>query len=120
MTSTAFDSSRAKSARRLLRGLLPNDAAGLQEFDALEDVSACALHVLMLGAEIFENALAACFAQRLLNGRDWTGLNFEPGSDLTLARAASRTSFLEKLKDIFEEDGPRPLVALERFTRRAP
>lgn len=105
------------AARNILRGVLPNEPDGLREFDALEDVSACALHVLMLGDEIFENALAAVFAQRLLNGRDWTGLDFEPGSDLEMAPSGSLAAFAEKLRDIFD-DRPTPRVVVERFSRR--
>jgi hypothetical protein len=96
-----------EAGRRLLRGVLPEEPGDLQEFDALEDVSACALHVLMLGEEIFENALAAVFAQRLLNGRDWTGLDFEPKGKLALKPATSLALLEEKLREIFGDDGPR-------------
>lgn len=106
-------------ARQVLRSVLP-DPNGLETFDALQDVSACALHVLMLREDIFENALAAVFAQRLLNGRYWTGFDFEPGPELALRQTASLVSFGEKLREIFGEDGPRPRVAVERFTRRDP
>ncbi len=56
--------------RRALRGVLLADPELLGRFDALEDVTACAILVLMREDEAFDNALSAVYAQRLLNGRD--------------------------------------------------
>src|SRR3712207_1602070 len=56
--------------RRALRDVLPADPELLASFDALEDVTACAVFVMMRNRDVFEHALSALFTQRLLNGRD--------------------------------------------------
>jgi hypothetical protein len=106
--------------RRVLRGVLPADPKVLNQFDALEDVTACALFVLMRKDDAFENALSAIYAQRLLNGRDWTGLDFEPGVQPKVRRDPPITDFEERLRRIFTAEGPVPRVAVDRFTRREP
>ena len=109
-----------EAGRRILRAVLPDVPAVLEQFDALEDVSACALQILMQGGDAFENALAALFAQRLLNGRDWTGFTFQAGPDLALRPNASLEHFAEKLRDIFSDGTSRRALAVEGFTRRDP
>ena len=106
--------------RRVLRGVLPADPETLERFDACEDVSACAVFVLMRRDETFEKALSAIFAQRLLNGRDWTGLDFEASVEPEIRRDPPLADFEERLREIFATDGPRPRVAVDRFTRREP
>ena len=106
--------------RRVLRGVLPAAPKILDQFDGLEDVTACAFFVLMRKDEAFENALSAIYAQRLLNGRDWTGLDFEPGVEPTVRSDPPLTDFEERLRRIFAADGPAPRIAVDRFTRREP
>lgn len=106
--------------RRVLRGVLPADPEVLDAFDALEDVTACALLVLNRQDEGFENALALLYAQRLLNGRDWTGLDFEPGATLEVLKRPSITELESRLGEIFAADGPPPRLAVDRFTWREP
>jgi hypothetical protein len=106
--------------RRVLRGVLPDDTEILDRFDALEDVTACALFVLMLKDDTFENALAAVYAQRLVNGRDWTGLDFKPEGKPKMRRHPPIRDFEARLREIFTTDGPPPRIAVDRFTRREP
>ena len=106
--------------RRVLRGVLPSDPETLEQFDACEDVTACAIFVLMRKDEAFEKALSAIFAQRLLNGRDWTGLDFEAGVEPKIRQDPPIADFEERLRKIFAADGPSPRVAVDRFTRREP
>ncbi|MEQ9335142.1 hypothetical protein [Thalassobaculum sp.] len=106
--------------RRLLRGVLPEDQDGLAQFDELEDVTACSLFVLMHGDETFEKALSALYLQRLLNGRDWTGLDFVPDVKPRMLDAPSLDAFEARLRDIFASAGPVPRLHLDRFTRHDP
>lgn len=106
--------------RRALRGVLPAAAELLDRFDALEDVTACAFFVMGYDGDVFDNALSALYAQRLLNGRDWTGLDFQPGVEPEVLRDAPTAVFEERLRDIFAADGPAPRVAVDRFTRHEP
>ncbi len=106
--------------RRALRGVLLADPELLSRFDALEDVTACAIFVMMREDEAFDNALSAVYAQRLLNGRDWTGLEFELGVEPEIRRDQSIADFADRLREIFAADGPSPRVAVDRFTQREP
>lgn len=105
--------------RRVLRSVLPTAPELLDRFDSLEDVTACALFVLKLEGDVFENALSALYAQRLLHGRDWTGFDFEPGAEPKLLQQPLNR-FEEQLREIFGENGPPPQIAVDRFTWREP
>lgn len=101
--------------RRVLRGVLPADPITLEQFDALEDVTACALFVLMRKDDAFEQALSAVFAQRLLNGRDWTGLNFEEGAEPKVREDPPVADFEGRLREIFDACGEHHLVEVIFF-----
>jgi hypothetical protein len=102
--------------RRSLREVLSAYPQVLDEYDNLQDITACAVFVLDFDGDAFEKALSANFAQRLLNGRDWTGFDFEPGIELKVGGAGSTNEFERRLSEIFDEDGPKSRVAVERFT----
>ncbi|NQW10883.1 MAG: hypothetical protein HQ481_13510 [Alphaproteobacteria bacterium] len=106
--------------RRMLRGVLPVDPEILDQFDALEDVTGCALFVLLRGDDTFENALSSLYAQRLLNGRDWTGLDFGPAGGPRMLDTPSLEEFVARLREIFTLEGPPPRILVDRFTRREP
>ena len=111
---------RDNEGRRMLRSVLPDDEELLASFDGLAGTAACALFVLMQRGDAFENALAALYAQRLLNGRDWTGLDFEPDQAPIMLPSADVGLFTARLIDIFAADGPRPRLFVDHFTRREP
>jgi hypothetical protein len=97
-----------------------DDQELLGAFDAMEDVTGCALLVMMRSAAAFENALSALYAQHLMNGRDWTGLDFEPGTELKVRPGAALSDFEQRVRTIFAADGPPPRLSVERFSRHEP
>ncbi|MEQ8817855.1 MAG: hypothetical protein RLO51_16255 [Thalassobaculum sp.] len=106
--------------RGMLRAVLAAGGGDLSKFDAMEAATACAFHVLIHDSDAFEKALSAVFADRLLNGRDWTGLDFEPGGKPAMRPDPDVHGFTERLREIFASDGPVPRIHLERFSRQDP
>jgi hypothetical protein len=102
--------------RRALRDVLHDDPDALVEFNALLDITACAVFVLDHDPDAFDRALSANYARRLLNGRDWTGFDFEPGAELGVRATFSIEDLARQLSAIFTDDGIRSRVVVDRFS----
>lgn len=106
----------SKGGRRALRAVLSDDETRAA-FDAIEGVEGCALFVLTQLAEVFDHALALNFVDRRLNRRDWTGLEFALDLALVLQEGDALAELEARLPDLLAQNGPRPRIAIERFTR---
>lgn len=104
--------------RNALRVVLEQEEEVIEAFDKQQDVTGCALFVLNRDGDAFERAVSAVYVDRRLNGRDWTGLDFESGSEPKLCADPQVSDFEDRLVGIFSQDGPTPRVVTDRFTRQ--